>query len=92
MVKINLPNEYHVKPFKKSLPIKWRKNAKNSYDGVSLNGKYDFNIRKEKWEEGYIWALDVFDHHIKKDHDKAHITSDDFPTLKEAKEEAEGWI
>lgn len=87
-----LPNEYGIKPFKKSLPIKWRKNAKNSYDGVSLNGKYDFNIRREKGDEEYIWVVNVFNHTIKKDHDKAYIDSFESDSLKEAKEDAEGWI
>lgn len=87
-----LPNVYHVKPLKKSLPIKWRKYGRYSYDGVSLNKEYDFNIRREKWEDGYVWVLDVFNHHIRKDHDKAHINSEDYPTLEEAKSEAEGWI
>lgn len=72
--------------------IKWKKNGPSSYEGVSLNSKYDFNIRREKSDGGYNWVVDVFDHTIKKDHDKAYIDSFEADSLEEAKEEAEGWI
>ena len=67
--------------------IKWKKHAKNSFDGSSENGKYDFNIRKE---EG-LWMLDIFDSKIK-DISEAQIDSISLPTLESAMEEAEGWI
>lgn len=77
---------------RESQSINWRKNAKNSYDGISLNKKYDFNIRKEESGEEYKWVVDVFDHSIKKDHNKAYIDSFGADSFKEAKEEAQGWI
>lgn len=71
--------------------IKWKRHGKHSYDGESVNGKYDFNIRKEKYPEGYFWVLDIFDANIK-DASEAQIDSVQLPTLESAMHEAEGWI
>lgn len=90
-MKKKFPNIYAVKPLVKPKPIKWRKYGKYSYDGVSLNGKYDFNINRENCDEGCIWVIAVFNHTIKKDHDKAYIDSFESDTLEEAKEDAEAY-
>ena len=67
--------------------MKWKKNAKNSYEGKSDLGPYDFNIRKE----GFMWILDIFNSLIN-DCNRAHIRSLECKSLKEAKLEAETWI
>lgn len=81
--KLKIRKRYEKEP----LPIHWRKNAKNSYSGVSPNKKYDFNIRKERG----FWILDIFDHKIK-DPSEAFMESIELSELKTAKTEAEGWI
>ena len=67
----------------KCVPIRdgvWRKIEKNSWQRLSK--KYDMNITKQK-DDIY---LDIFDAKIK-NHDNAHMFSDVFPSVKEAKDE-----
>ena len=62
--------------------IKWKILGKNQVEGS--RGKYDFHIRKEK----IAFILDIFNSRIK-DADDAFISSEDYPSMEEAKIAAE---
>jgi len=71
----------------KCIPLRdgvWRKIRKNSWQRLSKG--YDMNITKQK-DDIY---LDIFNAKIK-NHDKAHMFSDVFPSVREAKTEGKDW-
>ena len=69
----------------KTRKLKWKRIGSRQQEAISLNKKYDFVIDSRS---GVI--LIIFNHKIK-DKNKAYIDSIGYPTVGDAKQDAEGW-